>query len=62
MCVCSNVSVVNSNKRGRAAGVTMSFVKVAGSVSIFDVASFRFTQSYHLLLLPCHLFVRVMLD
>ena len=54
MCVFECQSVVNSNKRGHAAGVTLSFVKVARSVSILDVLSFRFRQSYHLLLLPCH--------
>ena len=43
--------------REHAAEVTMSFAKAAGSVSIFDVVSFRFRQSYHLLLLPCHSFL-----
>ena len=55
VCVFECQSVVNSNKRGHAAGATASFAKVAGSVSIFDVVSLRFRQSYHLLL-------RVMLD
>ena len=49
MCVFECQSVLNSNKRGHAAGVTTTFiVMVAGSASIFDVVSFRFLQSYHL--------------